>query len=216
MSMDEEDQVVLLGGLLQVIEEGGVGGTVKEPPVPPTQPMTSPDKINHELEAALRKALNGGDTGKVCKILGDAFCLPSRSPNVLCDGYESDTTAPGDQDQTSSESGNGSETGGDGSTAMAQGASNSTSADSSKSPEKAVRSNVSAIASAAEVSSWSPNALFRKIEAFAGEIALSVFVSASLVVGAPLKWMHSGYVRARSPTICVDQDFPACTHILEC
>lgn len=71
---------------------------------------------NEQLEDAVRKALEGPgkDLGRLCKILGEAFCLPSPGSSARSAGYDSgsDTTSPADQDQSSSESGNHSELGG--------------------------------------------------------------------------------------------------------
>ena len=72
---------------------------------------------NKELEFAVRKALEGPekDLGRLCKILGEAFCLPSPVASARAANYDSgsDTTSPADQDHSSSESGNFSEPGGD-------------------------------------------------------------------------------------------------------
>lgn len=72
---------------------------------------------NEQMEDAVRKALEGPgkDLGRLCKILGEAFCLPSPGSSARSAGYDSgsDTTSPADQDQSSSESGNHSELGGD-------------------------------------------------------------------------------------------------------
>lgn len=124
------------------------------PPPPPLPPLS--ESGNQELEASLRKALDAGDLGQLCRTLGEAFCLPSRTPRV--EGYDSgsDTTAPADQDQSSSELGTGSEIGGDGSTVAMERARCSSSRDDQKLIGHGVNSNVSAVATAAEVSLQNP------------------------------------------------------------
>lgn len=78
---------------------------------------------NERLEAAVRQALDGStkDLGRLCKTLGESFCLPSARPAraVGCYDSGSDTTAPADQEHSSSESGVGSETCGEASVSTA-------------------------------------------------------------------------------------------------
>ena len=98
---------------------------------------------NKALEAAIRHALEGStkDLGRLCKTLGESFCLPSTRPTRTV-GYDSgsDTTAPADQEHSSSsESGVGSETCGEACVSTGKG---------SKELEDG---NVRAVAAAAEV-----------------------------------------------------------------
>lgn len=118
---------------------------------------------NQELEAALQKALDADDLGELCKTLGEAFCLPTRSPRA--EGYdsESDTTAPADQDQSSSESGTGSETGGEGGTSVSRPASCTGASDGTEAARKRSEGNVAAVASAAEVMLLSKMVLFQRV-----------------------------------------------------
>lgn len=131
-----------------------IAPVASSPQVPPPPPPVS-ESGNQELEASLRKALDAGDLGKLCRTLGEAFCLPSRTPRL--EGYDSgsDTTAPADQDQSSSELGTGSEIGGDGGTVMER-APLSSSRDDQKPIGRGMNSNVSAVATAAEVSRQNP------------------------------------------------------------
>lgn len=92
----------------------------QQPPPAPLEPAAAtagaeaPVGRNEALEAAIRHALEGStkDLGRLCKTLGESFCLPSTRP-ARAVGYDSgsDTTAPADQEHSSSsESGIGSET----------------------------------------------------------------------------------------------------------
>lgn len=97
----------------------------QQPPILPLEEAApkAPEERNEELEIAIRAALDGPDKdlGRLCKTLGEKFCLappPSsrsrRGPKrgvVRAAGYDSgsDTTSPADQEHSSS----GSETGGD-------------------------------------------------------------------------------------------------------
>lgn len=123
-----------------------------EPAAPPVTPTLC--GRNAELEVAVRQALEGPtrDLGRLCKTLGEAFCLPSFRSAPRAAGYDSgsDTTAPADQEHSSSES-NGSETWGD----VGVGASGSSAGGSSggKGHGKGLEDgNVQAVAAAAEVS----------------------------------------------------------------
>lgn len=77
-----------------------------------------PVERNEELEIAIRGALEGPDKdlGRLCKTLGENFCLAPPRPRaaVRAAGYDSgsDTTSPADQEHSSGSS-SGSETGGD-------------------------------------------------------------------------------------------------------
>lgn len=126
-----------------------------EPPAPPAPPAGS--GRNEQLEVEVRQALEGpsSDLGRLCKTLGEAFCLPSfRAPRAA--GYDSgsDTTAPADQEHSSSESATGSETGGDVTMAAttSTAAANAVVATGGKYLEDG---NVRAVAAAAEVSQLS-------------------------------------------------------------
>lgn len=69
---------------------------------------------NTALEAALRASLDSKDLGRLCKKLGDEYCLPRRAPRVAgsSDDSGSDTTAPADHyHSSSSDCGLGSEIG---------------------------------------------------------------------------------------------------------
>ena len=100
------------------LETHAGGGIPDQQPPPaslePAAAAEAPGGRNEALEAAIRHALEGStkDLGRLCKTLGESFCLPStRSARVA--GYDSgsDTTAPADQEHSSSsESGVGSET----------------------------------------------------------------------------------------------------------
>lgn len=67
---------------------------------------------NKDLEHALQQALDSQDLGRLCKTLGDNYCLPSRAPRAAgsADDSGSDTTAPAGH-SSCSESGTGSEVG---------------------------------------------------------------------------------------------------------
>lgn len=113
---------------------------------------------NEELEVALRRALEGSpkDLGGLCKALGEAFCLPNSVPPRAA-GYDSgsDTTAPADQEQSSSESAAGSEMGGDGSgnaiISAASGSASGIGRGAAAAGGKEVDKNIRALADAAEV-----------------------------------------------------------------
>lgn len=76
------------------------------------QPLAPPEILaerrNCDLEAAIRDALEGPskDLGRLCMILGEEFCLPPTSlaqqRATSGEDFDSDTTAPADQDQSSS------------------------------------------------------------------------------------------------------------------
>lgn len=97
---------------------------LQEQKQPPTLPLEdaaikAPEERNEELEIAIRGALEGPgkDLGRLCKTLGENFCLAPPRPKkrvVRAAGYDSgsDTTSPADQEHSGSSSG-GSETGGD-------------------------------------------------------------------------------------------------------
>lgn len=58
---------------------------------------TAVTTIDKNLETALQQALDSQDLGKLCKILGDNYCLPSRAPTSVIpavDDAASDTTPP--------------------------------------------------------------------------------------------------------------------------
>lgn len=127
--------------------------TTPEPTASATTTMPTPEPQvstgNKHLEDALRRALDADDLGRLCKTLGEAYCLPARTPRVV--GYDSgsDTTAPADQDQSSSESGAGSEAGGDASFATTAPA--AAIAGTAGGGGKVTEGNVEAVATAAEV-----------------------------------------------------------------
>ncbi|CAM9737206.1 unnamed protein product, partial [Laminaria digitata] len=108
---------------------------------------------NEPLEAAIRHALEGSakDLGRLCKTLGESFCLPSTRPTRAA-GYDSgsDTTAPADQEHSSSsESGVGSETCGE--AACVSSSTGPTSVvGTTKSSKELEDGNVRAVAAAAE------------------------------------------------------------------
>lgn len=108
---------------------------------------------NEQLEDAIRKALEGPgkDLGRLCKILGEVFCLPSPGSSARLTGYDSgsDTTSPADQDQSSSESGNHSELGGDALPVLAAGQGGASSGENQT--KKYEDGDVRAVAAAAKV-----------------------------------------------------------------
>lgn len=89
--------------------ETHAGGGISEQQPPPAslEPAAAeaPGGRNEALEAAIRHALEGStkDLGRLCKTLGESFCLPSTRPARVA-GYDSgsDTTAPADQEHSSS------------------------------------------------------------------------------------------------------------------
>lgn len=138
------------------------GGEIPEqhpPPAPAAAAAASvgaeaPAQVgrNEHLEAAVRQALDDStkDLGRLCKTLGESFCLPSVRPAraVGCYDSGSDTTAPADQEHSSSsESGVGSETCGEASVSTGPTGVVGT-GNGSKEPE---HGNVRAVATAAGV-----------------------------------------------------------------
>lgn len=96
------------------------------PPLPEEAAANAPAvERNEELEVAIRGALQGPDKdlGRLCKTLGENFCLAPPRPKraVGAEGYDSgsDTTSPADQEHSST---SGSETGGDHAAAVSGGA----------------------------------------------------------------------------------------------
>lgn len=117
----------------------------------------APVERNEELEIAIQGALEGPgrDLGRLCKTLGEHFCLaPPRPKAVRAVGYDSagsDTTSPADQEHSGgSSSSSGSETGRD-HAAVSGGAPRGTSSGKNNKADAERDETLQAVAAAARV-----------------------------------------------------------------